>query len=365
MTQYENVTIDPTVTNGSQLAANINSWRKAALTLHSGVERPSYASAGTMWINTASSPWKLCVYDGADDVVIGELKPDSHDFVSAGGTDYTNDLMSADNAAEARDKLEAVSKSGDTMGPLVTNGWGLVQHAPDANSGTTGADNYSTLRLRIPRGATSDGDVNGAFADFTMYELVGSYHAARITVKGFGNADWPHWEFRQDGGFYSWGPNAFEAPAQGQPNLKLTGQARSYGTRLHLEERGTSDGPRILFSKPNAGNWAAGIKYGTDGERSNFTLYWGATPNDLGSQRFMIAPSGDTWTNSYGWLHDRFAQAGARVQHDSGVYEIGTVKTTGNNVDCPAGMFVTGLRVQNYDWAVREIYVRAKYARNR
>ena len=54
----------------------------------------------------------------------------------------------------------------------------------------------------------------------------------------------------------------------------------------------------------------------------------------------------------------------ARVQHDSGPYEIGTVQTTGNTVDCPAGMFITGLRCQNYDWAVREIYVRAKYARN-
>ena len=76
MTQYNNVTIDPTVTNGSQLAANINSFRAAALSLHSGVERPAYATGGTMWISTASKPWKLFVFDGAADVAIGEVDPD-------------------------------------------------------------------------------------------------------------------------------------------------------------------------------------------------------------------------------------------------------------------------------------------------
>ena len=115
MTQHGNVTIDPTVTNGSQLAANINGWRAATLSLHSGVERPAYAVAGTMWLNTASTPWKLCVFDGVSDTPLGEVDPKGHAFVSAGGTGFTNDLMTAGNAAEARNKLGAVSKSGDTV----------------------------------------------------------------------------------------------------------------------------------------------------------------------------------------------------------------------------------------------------------
>ncbi|WP_319520186.1 hypothetical protein [uncultured Martelella sp.] len=122
MTQYQNVTIDPTVTNGSQLASNINSWREATLSLHSGVARPAYATAGTMWISTASTPWKLYVFDGVNDAPLGEIDPAGHAFVSAGGTDFTNDLMTAADSAAARDKLgaqkkigyEPVDKAGDT-----------------------------------------------------------------------------------------------------------------------------------------------------------------------------------------------------------------------------------------------------------
>ncbi|MET3602023.1 hypothetical protein [Martelella mangrovi] len=284
MTQYENVTIDPTVTNGSQLAANINSWRKAALTLHSGVERPSYASAGTMWISTASSPWKLCVYDGTDDVVIGELKPDAHDFVSAGGTDYTNDLMTAGDAAEARNKLEAVAKSGDTV-------TGEIKASNDRNFRMMNGDrgvfwhlNSTDIYLMI----TNSGDQNGAWNDT---------RAIRVRL-----SDGFVWFNR----------------ARCNTNFEV-GAAR-------FETNGNAVG-----SVWN--NWGAGDAYTAIGKR----------------------------------IEDRVngrATAGARVQHDSGTYEIGTVTTSGNTVDCSGGMFVTGLRCQNWDWAVREIYVRAKYARN-
>ena len=176
MTQHGKVTIDPTVTNGSQLAANINGWRKAALTLHSGVERPSYASAGTMWISTGSSPWKLCVYDGTDDVVIGELKPDSHDFVSAGGTDYTNDLMTAGNAAEARNKLGAVAKSGD-----VITGWLKVEFN-DANLAELRATGETDARLTM---RSNNG--NNSYVEFGQRQGGDAYIWSRGTGYNFRN----------------------------------------------------------------------------------------------------------------------------------------------------------------------------------
>ncbi len=83
MTREIAVTIDPKVTNGTQLAANISDWRQAVLSLHQGTARPVYAVVGTLWIDTASSPWKLCVFDGARDVLLGRIDAKAHHFAGA------------------------------------------------------------------------------------------------------------------------------------------------------------------------------------------------------------------------------------------------------------------------------------------
>ncbi|QQM32203.1 hypothetical protein JET14_08725 [Martelella lutilitoris] len=283
MTQYNNVTIDPTVTNGSQLAANINSFRAAGLSMHSGVERPAYATSGTMWISTASKPWKLYVFDGAADVAIGEVDPDGHGFLSAGGTEFTNDLMTAGDAADALNKLGAYATNGGTL----------------------------TGFMRV----LFDG------ATLASFQASGESDA-RI-------------EFRSNNG------------------------ANSY---VEVGQRNNGDG----FI------WSRGREYtfGSDGRLSNgsWNIYTdgnigGSVWGNWGSNDAFNAISNRIESRASAYANSR-AAAGARVQHDSGTYEIGTVQTTGNTVDCPDGMFITGLRCQNYDWAVREIYVRAKYARN-
>ena len=43
------------------------------LTNHSGVSRPSYAQAGTFWIDTSTTPWILKQFTGTNDVVVGTL----------------------------------------------------------------------------------------------------------------------------------------------------------------------------------------------------------------------------------------------------------------------------------------------------
>jgi len=43
------------------------------LTNHSGVSRPSYAQAGTFWIDTSATPWVLKQFTGSGDVILGTL----------------------------------------------------------------------------------------------------------------------------------------------------------------------------------------------------------------------------------------------------------------------------------------------------
>jgi len=81
MSQYDWGTMDPNTKSGTQLATDLNSWRDAMHTMHSGTSRPTYAKAGTLWLDTTATPWLLKQYDGVDDIVIGEVNSSTNQFV--------------------------------------------------------------------------------------------------------------------------------------------------------------------------------------------------------------------------------------------------------------------------------------------
>lgn len=73
MSQFDFGTMDPATKTGSVLASDLNSFRDALNSLHTGTSRPSYAVAGTQWINNAATPWLLCVYTGTVDITLGTV----------------------------------------------------------------------------------------------------------------------------------------------------------------------------------------------------------------------------------------------------------------------------------------------------
>lgn len=52
------------------------------LSSNSGIQRPSYASAGTVWLDTSVTPWLYKIYDGSDDAIIGAVNPTTHMFIA-------------------------------------------------------------------------------------------------------------------------------------------------------------------------------------------------------------------------------------------------------------------------------------------
>jgi len=73
MSQYDFGTINASTKSGTALASDLNSWRSALHSLHSGSSRPSYAVSGMMWIDTTSTPWVLKLYDGSGDITLGTV----------------------------------------------------------------------------------------------------------------------------------------------------------------------------------------------------------------------------------------------------------------------------------------------------
>lgn len=73
MAQYDFGVIDPQTKNGTQLADDLNQWRNAVHSSHSGTARPAYAVAGTVWMDTTAGGKVLKLYDGTADIALAVL----------------------------------------------------------------------------------------------------------------------------------------------------------------------------------------------------------------------------------------------------------------------------------------------------
>lgn len=82
MSQH-NITITGS-TNGTGLITELNSWRNALHSGHSGSSRPSYVVAGMQWVNTSVVPWVLNMFDGVDDIPMGTINPSTNVYTPSG-----------------------------------------------------------------------------------------------------------------------------------------------------------------------------------------------------------------------------------------------------------------------------------------
>lgn len=73
MAQYDFGTIDPNTKSGTALASDLNSWRNALHSTHSGSSAPSYTTAAMLWADTTSSDYELKMYDGAQWITVAIL----------------------------------------------------------------------------------------------------------------------------------------------------------------------------------------------------------------------------------------------------------------------------------------------------
>jgi len=66
--------------SGLQYRNEDNEGKRALLTHHKGAEPPSYAEAGTLWLDDSAAPWLLKWYDGTGWIVQGALNTTAEEF---------------------------------------------------------------------------------------------------------------------------------------------------------------------------------------------------------------------------------------------------------------------------------------------
>lgn len=127
MSQSDFGVIDPNTKSGTQLAVDLNGFRDAVNSGHSGATRPAYLPAGGHWVRVVSSTqWDLVFYDGSVDYTLRSVNPTTGQKIGIPAADL------ADKQTSAND---------NTTGRLLVN--------PAYGLGTTGA-------LSLPSGTTAN-----------------------------------------------------------------------------------------------------------------------------------------------------------------------------------------------------------------
>lgn len=158
MSQYDFGTIDPTAKSGTALATDLNSWRTALHSMHSGTSRPSYAVAGTMWLDTTGSPNVVKIFDGTDDITFGNLDTGANTFTitlaanSVTATEIAADTITASEIATGAVTTDEILNGTIALGDLaftpmvaststrVTANMGFTPQTDSSSSGTLALD---------------------------------------------------------------------------------------------------------------------------------------------------------------------------------------------------------------------------------
>ncbi len=156
MAQYSFGTIDPNTKSGTALATDLNSWRDAVNSTHSGSSAPSYVTSSMLWSDTTSANFELKMYDGAQWIPVAVL-------------DATNNV-----ARVAVDSAETSYITSTTAGQIRH----VIANTTVATMRSTG------LQFNIAAPVISDSNANELFSFTTVASAVNHIDIANAATGG-------------------------------------------------------------------------------------------------------------------------------------------------------------------------------------
>ena len=185
----------------AEIAVRVNDNLAAFLSQHSGNARPSYATAGTVWLDTHATPWVLNIYDGANDIPLGTVNATSNVFTPANAvTLSTMPSFAAGVATGSANAIVVASTVLPATGFTLTPGTTLtfIPASTNGAGGTTlngvgtGVKNVlkqtSAGLAALAGGEIVAGQATTAFWDGTQYQLLSIPAAGAFIDKVNGTA---------------------------------------------------------------------------------------------------------------------------------------------------------------------------------
>lgn len=198
MPQYDFGNLSSPLSGTQLIDDNLEPWRDALHSTHSGTSRPSYVAGGMIWVDITSSPnWVLKLFDGTSDIPIGTFNITSHTYVpSANAALATDSVATATIVAQAVTNAKLAAMAANT---LKVNNTGSSASPADLSMGT------STILARLSgniiaasitqildliTGTAGQGDI--LFRGSSTYERLaaGTSGQALLTQGGSANPIW-------------------------------------------------------------------------------------------------------------------------------------------------------------------------------
>ena len=157
MAQYDFGTIDPNTKSGTALASDLNSYRNAVNSMHSGSAAPSYITAGMMWVDTTSADYEVKLYDGAQSITVAiidatnnvarvAVDPAETSYITSTTSAQIRHVIASTNIFTTRSTGIQFNLASPTITDNNSNEWlsftttaSAVNHIDIANSATGGA----------------------------------------------------------------------------------------------------------------------------------------------------------------------------------------------------------------------------------
>ena len=194
MAQYDFGTIDPNTKSGTALASDLNSYRNAVNSMHSGSAAPSYITAGMMWVDTTSADYEVKLYDGAQSITVAiidatnnvarvAVDPAETSYITSTTSAQIRHVIASTNIFTTRSTGIQFNLASPTITDNNSNEWlsftttaSAVNHIDIANSATGGAVTLSAvgtdtnISIALTPKGTGVIEVNGqaSFSDGTV-----------------------------------------------------------------------------------------------------------------------------------------------------------------------------------------------------
>ena len=128
-----------------------NDGKQALLTHHKGATAPSYAQAGTMWLDDAATPWLLKLYDGVDWICLSQINATANTALPYAG-------QSASRGLHLRSDTGATDAYAVVLLPAISSyaaGQTILLLAATGNTGacTLAVDGLSPVAIKMPDGS--------------------------------------------------------------------------------------------------------------------------------------------------------------------------------------------------------------------
>lgn len=227
MSQFDFGNLSTATTSGTTLGSLLRSWRDALHSMHSGSSRPSYAVAGTVWLDTSVTPNRVMHFNGTVDTPL-----------------YTVAANGALSIPKATVGLGNVDNTSDAAKPISTATQTALNTKANTESAVTG----------VGRSITGHGwdQIYTRMSDNTVRKMVSDISNNYMAMY-YNGSGWP--VIRVD---------ATDFPVASRPYVESQVSARQAGNR----------GVDIGWTRPTAnagdfygstGDYASGFQMGANG----------------------------------------------------------------------------------------------------